>query len=59
LEITADLSGEKVVDLSMAWNSGSSIRRAVHVYGVLSTFPEKLTAMLLEVPDQIAPLHAA
>jgi len=34
LEITADLSGKKVVDLPVAWNRRGAVRSAIHINGV-------------------------
>jgi hypothetical protein len=59
LEITTDFSGEEIVDLPMARNRGSAVRRAIYVNGVLTAFSKKLTTMLLQVPDKIISLHAA
>jgi hypothetical protein len=58
LEITADLSGKKVVDLAMTGNCRRPVSCAVHVDGMFAAFPKKLTAMLFEVPYQVIPLHA-
>jgi hypothetical protein len=59
LEITADLSGQKVVDLAMARHRRGTVRYPVHVNGMFAAFSEELTAMLLKVPDEVIALHAA
>jgi hypothetical protein len=59
LEITADLSRQKVIDLAMARNRSSTVRRAVYVNSVLTAFSKKLTTMLLQVRDEVISLHAA
>src|SRR6267378_4734660 len=59
LEITADLSGEKVVDLSMTRNRRSTARCAVHVKSVLTALSKELTTMLFQVPNKVIALHAA
>jgi hypothetical protein len=59
LEIAADLSGEKVVDLPMARNRGGAVRCAIYVNGVLAAFSKKLTTMLLQVPNKVIAFHAA
>jgi len=59
LEITADLSGEKVIDLPMARNRRGPVRRAVYVNSVLTAFSKKLTTMLFQMPDKVISLHAA
>jgi hypothetical protein len=46
LEITADLSSEKVVDLPVARNRRCKVRGAVYVNGVLPALSEELTAVL-------------
>ena len=58
LEIAADLSGEKVVDLSVTRNCGGAAGGAVHVDSMFAAFSKELAAMPLEVPDQIIALHA-
>jgi hypothetical protein len=59
LEITADLSSEKVIDLPVARHRRSAVRRAIYVNGVLAAFSKKLTTMPLKVLDKIISLHAA
>jgi len=59
LEITADLSGEKVVDLPVARNRRCAVRCAVYIDGVLTAFSKELTTMPLQVPNEVIPLHAA
>jgi hypothetical protein len=45
LEITADLSGQKVIDLPVARNRGSTVRRPIYVDGVPTALSKKLTTM--------------
>lgn len=59
LEITTDLSGQKVIDLPVARNRGGAIRGAIYVDSVLTAFPKKLTTMLLKVPNKSISLYAA
>jgi hypothetical protein len=53
LEITADLSGQKVIDLPVATNRGSTVRCAIYVNGVLTALSKKLATMLFQVPNKI------
>lgn len=59
LAITADLSGQKVIDLPMARNRGCTVRCAVYIDSVLTAFSKELTTMPLQVPNEVIPLHAA
>jgi len=59
LEITADLSGEKVVDLLVARNRGSTARGTIYVNSMFAAFSEELTTVLFKVPDKVIALHAA
>src|SRR3990172_9241301 len=46
-EVTTDLAGQKVIDLAMPRDGRGLSRAAVHIDGVMPTFPEQLTAMRL------------
>jgi hypothetical protein len=59
LEITADLSSQKVIDLPVARNRRSAVRRSIYVNGVLTAFSKELATVLLQVPNKIISLHAA
>jgi hypothetical protein len=49
LKITADLTGEKFVDLSMSRNSRSLSGAAVHIDRMVLAFAKQTTTVLLEV----------
>ena len=56
-EVFADLLGEVVVDLGVSGNAGCSAGGADED-GMIATFPEQAAAVLLQVVDQRASLHA-
>ena len=59
LEILADLSSEKIVDLSMTRNRGRLPGAPIHQNGVSPAFSEERTTVLLQVADEVSAFHSA
>ncbi len=59
LKIAADLSGEKIVDLSMSRNGGGLLHRPIHEHGVIAPFAEQFAPMRFEMADEVTAFHAA
>ena len=58
-EVFADLAGEEVVDLAVSRNSRGLALRPIDLDGVFAALSMKRAAVLLEVFDQISPLHCS
>ena len=59
LEITANSTSEEFVDLVVPRHRRYGIERGINVDRMPTTFTEKLTSVLFQVPEQVTPSHAA
>jgi hypothetical protein len=59
VQIPADLAREEPIDLAVPGNRAHLPCLAIDIDAVVAALAEKLTAVRLEVSDQIPPLHAA
>ncbi len=57
-KVSTDFAREKIVDLAMAGDAGRSVRCGVEVDGMAASLTQKLAAMVLQMANQVAPLHA-
>ena len=57
-EVFADFGGEKLVDLAMTGHRRHLAFGPIDVHGVRASFTKELTAMLLEMTNEVGALHA-
>src|SRR5579862_6434943 len=57
--IQADLAREEIVDLPMSGNRRRFSRCAVDEHGMFAAFPQQNASILLKMPDELEPFHAA
>src|SRR5256885_16413147 len=56
-QVTADLAGEELVDVTMPRDRGCLARRSIHIHGVVGAFPQEVAAVGLEMANEVTPLQ--
>src|ERR1035437_1403156 len=59
IQVLANLACCELQNFAVAWHAGHLLLRTVHVNGVVAALAQELTAVTLQVPDKLQPLHAA
>jgi hypothetical protein len=57
-QIATDFRTQLIVNLAMTRDAAGLLGRSVHVDGMITALSQQLTTVLLQMTDEIAPLHS-
>ena len=59
IQISANFTGQEVIDVAVPWQGRAFARLAVDVNRVVAAFPQERAAVCFQMFDEVAPLHSA